>query len=176
MNEINKLIESFYDGIISQSEELLLFNYFNSNDVLDEHLDEKELFLQIVQHDTTPIEVPSHLEANLNSLIDKLAAEETPKTSLRKHLRLWSGVAASVAIILSVGIYVNNLSIEEESNKIASKATHNSLTITDAEYIQAENAMRLLSYNFNKGMQQLDEMQENLDKTNRIFNETFKTN
>lgn len=175
MKEINKLIESFYDGTISPSEELLLIDYFNSNDVLDEHLDEKELFLQLVKHEHTPIEVPSHLEANLTSLIDKLAEEEAPKTSIRKHLRLWSGVAASVAIILSVGFYVNNLSIEE-GNKVANKTTHNGLTITDAEYIQAEKAMRLLSYNFNKGMQQLDEMQVNLDKTNRIFNETFKTN
>ena len=66
--------------------------------------------------------------------------------------------------------------VEIDSNHLATIMYKNNLAITDAEYMQAEDAMRLLSSNFNKGMQQIDDMKENLEKTNKILNETFKKN
>lgn len=174
-NDAKKIIESFYDGTISQREELLLFNYFNSDQVAEELLGEKEIFLQLT-HREKNIEVPTRLEAKLNNLIDKLAEEEAPKKTRLKQLKLWLSVAASVAALLSLGLYMNSLSIEDNT-QIVKRTTHRSnLAITDAEYMQAEDAMRLLSSNFNKGMQQIDDMKENLEKTNKILNETFKKN
>lgn len=174
-NDVKKMIESFYNGTISQSEELLLHKYFNSKDVAEELLDEKQIFLQLT-HQKTEIEVPSGLEAKLHSLIDELAEKEAPKKTIHTQLKLWISVAASVAVLISVGLYMNSLSIEDNTQLVKRSSHKANLSITDAEYMQAEDAMRLLSSNFNKGMQQIDDMQENLKKTNKILNETFKNN
>lgn len=174
-NEIKKLIESFYDGKTSQSEELLLLNYFSNENVAEELLDEKEIFLQIYEPEA--VDVPKSLEHKLEILIDELAEKESKKKSPTRYLMLWSSIAASIAIVFAVGIYVNNLSIQSDEALLSKEqATTRTVSITDAEYLEAENAMRLLSNNFNKGMQQLDEMHLNLEKTNRILNETFKNN
>lgn len=175
INEIKKLIESFYAGETSLSEELLLFNYFSNENVAEELVEEKEMFLQLYEPD--PVDVPKSLAHNLESLIDELAEKEPKKKSPAKRIVLWSSVAASIAIVVSAGIYMNNLSIQGDNSMLVNKQQgNNSQEVTDAEYMEAENAMRLLSYNFNKGMQQLDDMHENLEKTNRILNETFKKN
>lgn len=174
-NEIKKLIESFYDGTTSQREELLLLNYFSNEDVAEELLDEKEMFLQL--YEPEEVDVPKSLALKLDSLIDDLAENETKKKAPTRHLLLWSSIAASIAILLAVGMYVNNLSITGNDSLLANEQqTTNTVSVTDAEYLEAENAMRLLSANFNKGMQQLDEMHLNLEKTNKILNETFKNN
>ena len=80
-SEIKKLVEAFYNGETTIEEEKLLLSYFQSEDVAEELLKERDLFLDLYKSE--PIDVPLHLEAKLGTLIDELAAKETVKVELK---------------------------------------------------------------------------------------------
>lgn len=174
-NNISKLLDSFYNGQTTTEENLLLLNYFNNTDNLPEELqEEKEIFLLLNSNVTNEIVVPSNLENRLANLIDTLAEqEEATKTSTKKrNLIQWIAVAASVAILIFAGVNFSDTQIEGDNSNLA-KAVGASQQLTEQEYIEVEAAVQLLAFNFNKGLEQLDGMNENLDKTTEILNKTF---
>ena len=116
------------------------------------------------------IEVPGDLEAKLSKLIDRLDAEE--KRSKRNvNLYRISGIAACVAVLLSIGFFYSPKNTPDNT-----LTANNHIVITDPETasIEAEKALILVATNFNKGMKQLDILTENLEKTHNILNKTFK--
>lgn len=171
--KIKHLLESFYEGETNRDEELLLFNFFNSSEIPSELEFEKELFLKLYD-DTTKIEVPQSLEPNLNILIDRLAKEEKKQLKPKKIL-FWSSIAASIAIIFSIGIYFSSDSYKGDYSTFVENQLErdNDSQFTKAEYQEAENAMLLLSTNFSKGMKQLNETNNKLEKTNKILSQIF---
>ena len=72
-NEVKHLLNSFYEGATTPEEELLLRNYFNSGEVEQELLDEKNIFLSLEQSEI--IDVPNHLASQLDTLISNLDRE-----------------------------------------------------------------------------------------------------
>lgn len=171
--EIKKLLDSFYNGETNQSEELLLLNYFNSSDVAEELREEQEIFLQLNSHSS--IKIPKSLETNLNNLIDELAIKEKKKTISRKVF-IWSSIAASIAVIFTLAIHFNApsykadySSIEEEYDETSDKSQ-----FSESDFKVAEKALLILTSNFNKGMEQLDAANNNLENANKILNEAFK--
>lgn len=169
--EIKKLIEAFYNGETKPEEEQMLRNYFNSNDISDELQDEKKLFLGM--HKEDPIEMPPALEQNLNNLIDNLAKEEEAKSSPNRKLWFRIGsLAASIALLVSAGIYFNKK--QETINTDNPHLAMTQVTDEDKQKIkEAQDALLLLSSNFNKGVDQLELVSANLDKTSGILNKTF---
>ncbi|MDR2953639.1 MAG: hypothetical protein LBV43_00990 [Prevotella sp.] len=167
-SKIKNLVEAFYNGQTSQEEEQILYDYFNSNNIAEELLREKELFLQI--YDTDTINIPDNLESDLNNLIDILNEEEKARKGYHKR-RLWiqlGSIAATVAILICA-VYFNRK--PEISDDIPASVT---LSVEDQQKIQeAQKALILLSSNFNKGIDQLSVVSTNFDKTNEILNKTF---
>jgi len=175
--EIKKLLNSFYAGETSAEEECALLNYFNSNDVAQELLEEKGLFLKMYEAEN--VDVPADFEPRLSLLIDRLAEKEQ-KDNMHPHkkIHLWkqiAGIAASIAIFISAGIYFSK-SARNDDNKFSDRETKLVDTYSDPQqaYAEAEKALIILSANFNKGVSQLSVVSNNLDKSNEILNKTFK--
>lgn len=168
ISKIKELIEAFYNGDTSAEEEQLLFDYFDSNNVAEELLDEQKIFLQMYNADD--IEVPLALEAKLTDLVDELASQEEKRTVPNKrNLWMWAGsVAAGIAILIFAGIHFNN---EQPSVN----STVASISVEDQKKIEeAEKALLLLSSNFNKGVDQLSIVSTSLDKTNETLNKALR--
>lgn len=175
-NEIKKLIDAFYNGETSVEEEQLLLNYFNTEDVAEELLEEKEIFLHM--YNAELVDVPVGLETKLNDLIDELASEEKKVFKLKAQTnkrQMWvriGSIAAGVALVISAGVYFNKKA-DSITPPLAQGQTEN-VDVEDKEKIkEAQEALVLLSSKFNKGMDQLAVVSSNLDKPNEIINKTF---
>lgn len=178
VNEIKKLIDSFYEGQTSREEELLLSDYFRGDEVAEELENEKELFLQLFEKDE--ILVPVSLENNLSQLIDGAAKAERIRKK-PKQIKLWVSVAASMAILISVGFLLRTPTFKADYSKVieADKQiadSQNQATgqqFTEVEFKQAEDAMLLLSANFSKGMDELNDFNDKIEEANEIINSIF---
>lgn len=174
IDKIKNILEDFYNGEATPEEEQILLQYFRSNNVTEELLDEKEVFLGA--YDTETIEVPTALESKLNTLIDKLDIEDNkakivefsnkPKNKLRR-LILTGSVAASLVIMISVGLYIN------KANPIKNTAVTVQTADEQKQIEEAQQALLLLSENFNKGVDHLSLVSANIEKTNGILNKTL---
>lgn len=170
INEIKKLLESFYEAKTSPDEELLLLSYFNSADIADELISEREVFLGLYESDA--IDIPSNLESKLAQLIDE-QSKKSSKPKQRTQLVLkWASIAACFALLISSVFYFNNVSLQGDNQALIDNIDD----MSKEQYIEMENALRLFSSNFDKGLKQLDDVRENLEKTNDILNDTFKKN
>lgn len=173
-SEIKKLIEAFYNGETSTEEEQKLSDYFNGDNIDKELQDEGKLFLDMYKKE--PIETPSMLEQKLGNLIDELSQQEKAKNKPNKT-RLWArigSIAAGLALLISVGIYMN----KEKTTTTPDNPNLANTEISEEDrqkMKEAQDALLLLSSNFNKGVKQLASVSDNLDKTNDILNKTFNT-
>lgn len=176
--DIKKLIEAFYNGEASHEEEKILLEYFSSDNVAEELLDEKEIFMAAFEVEQTDEPIPSGLEQRLTNLIDDLdRKEQVAAKKQRKNVRLitwvWtSGVAACLAILLSLGIHFNKNG--NTTGTTDSIAQINELSEEDLHKMkEAEKALMMLSSNYNKGINQLNAASEGLNKTNEILNKAL---
>jgi len=174
INKIKKILEDFYNGEATPEDEQLLLQYFRSENVVGELLDEKDTFLSA--YDSSPIEVPQALEARLSTLIDKLAQEEDKATVIQlKQQRkrkisqiMWvGGVAACLVALVSIGIHFNKVNDDKKQIVQVDNAED------EKKMKEAEEALMLLSSNFNKGIDKLSLASSNLNKTNEILNKTL---
>ena len=118
------------------------------------------------------IDVPTGLESKLETLINRLDKEEKQSKRKARQIRLWVGsVAASIVVLISVGLYIYS------SDKTKMFNASQTATITDPEvaYREAEKALILVSENFNKGLSQLAMVSDQIEKTNKTLDKTFKT-
>lgn len=170
IDDIKKLLESFYEAKTSPEEELLLLNYFNSTDIADELIAEREVFLGF--YESEALNIPSNLESKLTQLIDEQSKiNSKPKQRTQLFLK-WASIAACFALLVSSVFYFNNVSLQGDNQALIDNIDD----MSKEQYIEMENALRLFSSNFDKGLKQLDDVRENLEKTNDILNDTFKKN
>lgn len=166
-NEMKYLVEKFYNGETSSTEERILFDYFSNGNVDKSLLEEKEIFLQMMKGDN--IDVPPALETKLNTLIDHLAHEDEKQSyTKRKPLWRWSiSAVAGIALLIVAGIHF----IDKQENVMPS---YSELTTEDQRKIEdAQKALLLLSSNFNKGISQVEVVSTTFDKTNNILDRTI---
>lgn len=175
-NEIKKLIDAFYNGETSVEEEQLLLDYFNTEDVAEDLLEEKEIFLHM--YNAESVDAPVDLETKLNDLIDELASEEKMVLNIKSQSnkrQMWvriGSIAAGVALVISTGVYFYKKS-DIVTPPLAQGQIEN-VGAEDKEKIkEAQDALVLLSSKFNKGMDQLAVVSSSLDKPNEIINKTF---
>jgi hypothetical protein len=118
------------------------------------------------------INVPAGLESRLETVIDRLDKEEKQSKQKAKQIRLWAGgIAASIAILVSIELY-KNLSGGTKISESSSTAIVND---PEVAYMETEKALILVSLNFNKGLSQLTLVSNEMEKTNKTLNKTFKT-
>lgn len=174
---IKRLLELYYEGKTTIHEEELLTKYFGSYDVAPELIDEKFVFQSI--HSTAPIDINEDLENKLNILIDNLEKSEssnnlhiTYKQKKKKKVIYWiSGVAASIAILLSIGILYNDVHYGSNSPQLVLRDTY---TDPNQAYAETEKALLLISSKLNKGLSGIETFEEGLEKSNAIIDKNFK--
>ena len=125
-----------------------------------------ELINKILQEDHT---LPEGLSERLEQQIDAWATVEKKKTirsSFRKRSLYWFSGAAAV-VILCVGIF--QFTAPDKEHQLAD-------TYTDPQEaaIAAQKALAFMSVNLNKGIEQVNEAQQEMNKVNGILNKHLK--
>ena len=146
-SHIEALLERYYDAQTSEAEEQRLKDFFLHEEVPAHLQAEKEMFLQLQATD-----VPEGLEERLSQSIDRWG---------KKHrtLRLqWIGsIAASLLLLFGAGWY-----LQEPPRK-------DTCATPEEAYMEAQKALVLFSAALNKGMKQMDVLQETTERVEKIF-------
>ena len=116
------------------------------------------------------IPIPDGLEERLSKKIDEWEYEEK---KIKRHILLpkvlrYTAVAACVALVFGVGIYLLN---QDEYTRLAEQDTYQDPVQAQQE---AERALNMLAMNLNKGMGHLEKAKALSDKTEQSFNEKLK--
>lgn len=167
--DIEKLLADFYDGNTSLEQESELYRYLLDADAPEHLTADKKTFLALYEssHTLSGTATPD-LENQLNNLIDNLEAKERFKS--KKIGWKWIGsIAASVAIIVSLSIYMFS------GHKYSDTPLYVD-TYSDPEeaYIQTQKALLLASSKLNKGFDQLEMMNNNIEKANGIVHKIIQ--
>lgn len=150
INNIKQVLKKFYEGQTSLEEELQLKEYFSGDQIPEELLDDKELFVAMDAADTQ-VPIPGDLNSSLIESISK--AEQKESKVKRINLYSFSGLAAGLLIIL--GVYFAFLR-DAPADVLAE------YTIQDEEmaYIEARKALNYVSSKLNKGTAELEPLKQ----------------
>lgn len=72
VNDIKSMLDRYYGGYTTEAEEKALLDYFSQNEVDEELLPDKEMFMQLAA-----VKVPDGLEQRLCDMIDEQAAKSS---------------------------------------------------------------------------------------------------
>ena len=160
-----KLIDSFYDGTITDSEEIFLENYFKSDSIEPRHLKDRKIFLALHQHPY--ISVPDNLESDIDTIINNISsAEKTVLCKTVKTHRLntqWLYKVAAILVFSAfIGISAYHSHIEQKS-KMSQQLAYENVT----------NALLLVSKKLNEGDMQMKKADESFSKINNTLNKVM---
>jgi hypothetical protein len=161
-NEIEKLLEKFYDGMTTPEEESLLRKFFTLKPVPPQFASDADLFRFYEQSSKEEL-IDPEFEARFLSAIDKSPG----KTAIRKKRFLYlSGFAAAI-LLLTALVFTFRQDVFRKS--------HSSTPEAMAAYRQARSALLLLSSNLNTGLaniNRLDDFQRGLEQVQKL--QTFQ--
>lgn len=147
--DIEALLERFYDGRTSESEEQTLKDFFAQEEVPPYLLTEKELFLQLSAHERTE---------RLENLVDQWeAAEKRSKSMFR--IRWISGIAASLLLIFGAAWHLQ----EADTPRKDTCAT------PEEAYVETQKALLRFSIALNKGANELENLQKATEKIGKFI-------
>lgn len=109
--------------------------------------------------------LPEGLSRRLEQQIDAWASAEEKETrswTRRRSLYWLSGVAAS--ILLCIGFF------QYDASSYTSSRPRDTYTNPEEAAVAAEKALLLLSQNLNKGISQVNDAEQEIDKVNNILN------
>ncbi len=146
--DIQTLIDKFYDGKATEEEELRLMDFFAGNDVPPELQEEKEFFTEYFRLGEA---MPGDLR--LESRIDawNIVERNSTRKVVGKSLRWAVGIAASLLLLISLGVFLNQ---QEDANSFALQ--EDTYTNPEDAYKETRKALMLFSENLNKGLNTLN--------------------
>ena len=150
---IEELLERYYNAQTSEAEEQRLREYFIHEETPPHLQKEKEMFLQL-----QAAKVPEGLEERLSKQIDQWAIQERfiPKSPPRRTLQWIGSIAASLLILFSIGWYFH-----------APQPRKDTCATPEEAYVHTEKALMMFAQALNKGMKQMEVIQESTDKVER---------
>lgn len=158
-NEIKVLAEKYFEGLTSVEEERLLLDYFSGDNVDASLMDDCKFFMALNGMRVMPEgdeETESRLRDRLSRQIDGWNMVE--KTSIRVvrriDLRWLGGLAASLLLVLSLGLYFNS---RQEESPITMQDTFSDPRDAAAE---TQRALMKFSVDLNKGLNKINEITE----------------
>lgn len=166
---IKGLIDAFYEGTTSLEEEKALREYFLEERIPKELEPDRKIFLELYsrEEENTPVS----LEQKLNSLIDQLEAGEKKRivsiNSKPNGIKWITSIAASILIVLSIGVYYH-------FNKEDGQIMADTYTNPEDAYEETEKALLFVSAKLNKGFEQVETAQKNIEKTNKIISKNIQ--
>lgn len=151
--KIEELLEKYFQGETSIAEEKELTNYFSSSNVA-QHLEQyKPMFgyFSLAKEQINPKELP-----------------ELPSQKQAASKTVWISLAASVVILLGIGMYV--YSTNETKTSVASNelGTYDS---PEEAFRETQKALALLSGHVNTGIGSVQVIQEYNESKGKVFNQ-----
>jgi hypothetical protein len=114
--------------------------------------------------------IPAGLESRLEILINQLAETEKQLNRKKRRLHLWAGsVAATILLLFSTGLF-----LKSGFKPFNGKQTVQAIADPETAYMEMQKALELVSLNFNKGLNQLNVVTCEIEKSNQIFNKALK--
>lgn len=152
--ELRKLVDSYYNGTLSEEDELVLKQYIYANDI-SEYESIKEQF-QIM--DALYDDIPVLDEEFDNNMLDKLM----PHRSKRIPLYL-SGIAAAIIVLFTVWFNIDN---------ITPTPKYGTVNNPESAYSQTRIMLNEVSKNLNKGIapvtRTINKADDQIEKTKNI--------
>ncbi len=145
LDRIENLLEKYFEADTSIAEEKELKDYFASSDVA-QHLEQyKPIFGYAVQ-----------------AKQEQFTATIPLKTKTRKSV-VWLSVAASVVVLLGVGLFTFNNYNQSKSDDLG--------TYDDPEvaFRETQKALAMISRSVNKGIESMNYLNEYEQSKNKIF-------
>jgi hypothetical protein len=163
---IKRLLNLYYAGLTSREDEQRLVDYMlTETNLPDELIPDRDIILASIEQPDS--KVPASLESDLSNFIDSLAEKER-KHSHSHHFVAISGIAASVAIVISLIVF------------LAKQSHHSPYEITDPQTacIETEKALIIVSESLSKADELLGEANRalsllNITDTDSIDNAEF---
>lgn len=158
--DIEKLLERYYDGLTSEGEEARIAGFFTDGDVPDSLKAEQDFFMALHAG-----KAAGRLDSRLNAQIDAWSkksggAGRHTARRIKMKLRHVCGIAASVLVVASLGMYL-----------------HNRTSITPEEQAalaQAQMAIVKFSATLNKGLDQMAYAQQKTEDLSRKINKCME--
>ncbi|HEY9551410.1 MAG TPA: hypothetical protein VIQ97_03895 [Prevotella sp.] len=146
VNEVRILLDRFYEGTATESEERQLRTFFSAGQVPEELRGEQALF-EAFHAQEAPL--PSGFEQRMERQVDSWNMLEKSSTRRARTavLRWISGIAASVAVLFSVVWMVNSVSDSKEY--AVQQETYDN---PQDAYAETQRALKLFSAKMNKGL------------------------
>ncbi|MCF8304006.1 MAG: hypothetical protein K9I94_12080 [Bacteroidales bacterium] len=148
-NDINKLLAKYYEGSTSSAEEQKLKEYFNSNELADEHKHLKPWFAYLKEESRQTL----HDENFETKLWDKIEEKENRR---RKIVPLYWISAAAATILLLLAIFMEQPSWEETTPM----AKHEMNKEQQLAYAATKNTLMFVSGKLNQGLGKLEYLDE----------------
>ena len=159
VNEVKQLLDLFYDGCTTKEQEQLLKTYFNSDHVAEELLIEKETFLEffVSERIDVPLEFTHRVEQWMNEKVESEHRQQEVKKRLINNAFFMS-IAAAVLILLF------SLPFIQTYKPVSSLTPEDRIALAEAK-----DAIQLVSKKWNKGMKQVGEIPQTIDKSNKML-------
>lgn len=156
-NEIKVLTEKYFEGMTSVEEERLLRDYFLGGNVDASLMDDCEFFVALNGIGTMPEsdeEAESRLRDRLSRQIDgwNMVEKTAVRVVRRINLRWLAGVAASLLLVVFLGLYFNS---RQEEPPVTMQDTFSDPRDAAAE---AERALTKFSVDLNRGLDKMNEI------------------
>lgn len=149
---IRMLLEKFYDGLTTETEEKTLHDYFRQGNDVAEELKEEQLFFRAMQPEDCPVPVAlgERLARQINqwNTVEKTARRSSQRASLR-----WiTAAAASLLLVVSVSVFVYH------GQGKAQQPPQDTYTNQEDAYAQTSKALLKFSKSLNKGIEKAQEI------------------
>lgn len=157
-SEIRRLLDLYYEGCASESQERRLRDYF-SGEVTDEEFADDRLFFNALAAADDKIEVPEGLEQRLSQAIDSW--QEAGRRFRLLTFRRSFSIAASVALLVGVGVMLFNTSARTSTPV-------DTYTNPMEAYAETQRVLTIFSNTIDKSMQSLEQADRSQDKALRL--------
>ncbi len=168
VEEIEKLLNTYYEGNTTEQEEEILKEYFATHPV-PEHLEQdKKLFLCFRNEEKE--KVPAGLEDKLAWLIDRKEEEELRFFQRNKAKRNWrwiGGIAATFVLLVAIGYGTDILS----PCPIAPEDTYEN---PQEAYEMLQSTLIEVSAQLNQGIDQVSQTRTDIKEINKEINQEIQ--
>lgn len=159
IDNIKTLLQRYYDGDTSEHEEQQLKEFFMSNDVPEEMMADKKMFMELMSLGEPSI--PEDLDDKISIAIDNKA-----KKHRVMRLRILGSIAAMLCIIFSVNTYLS-----KEEVVLSPKDT---CKTPEEAAVQTQRALIAFSQALNKGKNQIEKAEKKTEEVNKKLIEQLK--
>lgn len=162
---IKQYLAAYYDGTATEQEEQALENFFSDSSNVPDHWKEEQKTFRLLQ-ESAKIPLPTGLEERLETRLNT-HIEKSKRFTLKPISYKIAGIAAAILLCVTIsinqGLFTGNSGMTADTYKDPHEAA-----------VVAQQALVFLSQNLNKGIDQVNEAEKDLQEVNEILNNQLK--